>query len=157
MPAIRDGFPDVCLLIAGDGSLRGDLDRLVETTGLTQSVRFLGWRHDIPEALAVADLLVLPPLGEPFGLLLLEAMALRKPVVGSAVGGMRNVVADGETGYLAPPADHAALAAKVMHLLSSPVTRTSMGDAGRRCVKKHFSLSAQISGTYALCRDSSDG
>ena len=150
MPAIHDRFPDVCLLIAGDGPLRGDLERLVETIGLVQSVRFLGWRHDMPGVLAAADLVVLPSLWEPFGLVLLEAMALRKPVVGSAVGGIPEVVVDGETGYLVPPADHAALSAKVVQLLSSPEARNAMGRAGRQRVEKHFSLSARTSGTYAL-------
>lgn len=80
---------------------------------------------------------VLPSLYEPFGMVFLEAMAMEKPVVGSAVGGIPEIVTDG-TGFLIPPRDPKALASRVNYLLSHPAKARKLGRAGRRRVKRHF-------------------
>ena len=90
--------------------------------------------------MASLDILVQPSLRETFGRVLIEAMASRKPVIATRVGGMPEIVVDGESGLLVPPEDPPALAAAILSLLQDPAHVRAMGEAGRCRVEEHFSL-----------------
>lgn len=142
--AVRElGRDDVhVVLFGGDvergGAFRAELERLA--AGL--NVHFAGFRADAAPALGEADALVLPSWIEGLPLVVLEAMALAKPVVATAVGGTPEAVLDGETGLLVPPRDVPALAAALGRLLGDEDLRRQLGVAGRERVEKHFSARA---------------
>jgi N-acetyl-alpha-D-glucosaminyl L-malate synthase BshA len=106
------------LVLAGDGPQRPEVEAEVERLGLGERVRFLGKVDAVAELLRSADLFLLPSASESFGLSALEAMACGVPVVGTEVGGLREVVRNGETGALVPVGDVDALAARSIELLT---------------------------------------
>ena len=99
--------------------------------GVSEKVRFLGWRDDIPEIMPVLDIFVLPSLNEGMGRVLVEAMAAGRPIVASKVGGIPDLISQGKNGLLVPPADPKALARGIALLIEDPDTRRQMGDNGR--------------------------
>jgi glycosyltransferase involved in cell wall biosynthesis len=124
------------LLIAGEGPEQAALARQVQARGLEGRVHFLG-RVDRPKAVALfkgSSFFVLPSRMEPFGIVNLEAMAAGKAVVASRVGGVPEVVRDGESGLLIPPADVPALAAALRQVGTDDVLRERLGAAGRKRV-----------------------
>ena len=141
-------LPDVELVIAGgDGSAdaasnseRERLDDLARQHGVADRVRFVGQmsRGEMAALLRSADVVVCTPWYEPFGIVPLEAMACGIPVVGSAVGGLLDSVADGRTGILVPPRDSPAIGRAVRTLLDSPERRTAFGRAGRERALAHY-------------------
>jgi glycosyltransferase involved in cell wall biosynthesis len=142
----------VRLEIAGDGVLRGDLERLTAELGIAGQVRFLGEVADIPALLARASLFVLPSHSEGISLTLLEAMARGLAVVATKVGGNSEVVIDGETGFLVPANDPAALAAKVRQLVGDTDRCQMMGRAGRRRVEAYFDIRGVLESYERLYR-----
>ena len=120
--------------------LVASLDALRRELGLQERVRFLGWRNDVRDILAEADVLAVPSEAEPFGRVALEAMALGKPVVGTNAGGLPEVVCDGETGLLVSPGDAEALASAIRSLLRDPARAAAMGQAGRERVRTYFDI-----------------
>ncbi len=130
----------------------GEIARLADELGVRDRVRFTGRRQ--PDELrwyyAAGDVAVTTPWYEPFGLTPLEAMACGRPVVGSDVGGISFTVVDGETGFLVPPRDPAALTARLMALLADPALRERMGAAGRRRVLERFTWPVVAERTAAL-------
>ena len=112
------GEPAVECWLIGDGPERGEMERLARALGLSDRVRFLGYRQDVPALLRQCDVFVLPSLWEPFGIALVEAMVLGMPVLACRSGGVPEVVRDGETGLLVPPGDADAMAAGLQRLLS---------------------------------------
>ena len=137
-------FPGVVLLVVGDGPLRARLPEEARSAGVADRVRFLGARNDIPRIMAVLDLLVLSSRTEGLPVAPIEAMAAGRPVVVTDVGGCREVVADGETGYVVPPRDAEALAEAMGRILEDPDLRTRFGAAGRERFQRFFSLEAMI-------------
>jgi glycosyltransferase involved in cell wall biosynthesis len=131
--------PSVCLLLAGEGPEREAIRAQVERLGLTNQVRFLGLRQDVPRLLAAADLFLLTSISEGIPLTLIEAMAAGLPVVSTRVGGTGEVVIDGETGLLTPPRDDAALAEAVLRLAQMPGLRRRMGQCGAERARSLFS------------------
>jgi glycosyltransferase involved in cell wall biosynthesis len=140
LAAVR-GSPFETVLV-GDGPDRPSVEAEVRRLGLEQVVDLVGKRDDVAELLASADLFVLSSRSEGLPLSILEAMAAGLPVVASRVGGIPEVVADGETGLLVPPGDPQRLAAAVEHLLADPPLRRRLGEAGRRRVAEHFDLAS---------------
>lgn len=128
------------LLIAGDGPERPRLVSEIARLGLDGAVELLGTRGDVHELLAAADVFVLSSESEGMPMSVLEAMAAGLPVVASAVGGVPEVVRDGETGALVPPRDPAALAEAIRLLVADPALRQRFGDAGRRRVEREFAV-----------------
>jgi len=118
---------------------RDSLLALRDRLGLGRRVRFVGYREDLPRVMAGLDLLVHTAIEEPFGRVLIEAMASGKPVVATRGGGVPEVVEDGVTGYLVPPRDSPALASCIA-ALADPEMRSRMGRAGRACAVSSFSL-----------------
>ncbi len=141
---ISQKFPQAVALLAGDGSLRKFLEKHCEKQELREKVFFLGFRDDIDEIISVSDVLVLPSLNEGFGIAILEAYRQKVPVVASAVGGLPEVVKDGETGILFPPADPVALASACEKLLSDFEWSRRMGDKGRKFFEENFTKEKMI-------------
>ena len=123
--------PDVRALVVGDGSQRQALQEAAGELGIADAVRFTGFRDDARAAIAASDVFVLPSPAEPFGLVLLEAMALGRAVVAVNAGGPQEIVVDGETGRLVPANDPQALADTLAGLIARPAERLRMGRAGR--------------------------
>jgi glycosyltransferase involved in cell wall biosynthesis len=117
-----------------------EVDALTERPALRDRVFFTGWRTDLPRVIASLDILVQPSLRETFGRVLTEAMAGRKPVIATRVGGMPEVVVHNTTGLLVPPQDSKALAQAILHLLQNPAIAREMGEAGRLHVENNFAL-----------------
>lgn len=136
--------PDSCLLVVGDGPLRGDLERLARELGIAGRTRFLGHRTDVPAILPALDLFVLSSLHEGISLTLLEAMASGLAVVATRVGGTPEVVVDGHTGLLVPPGRPGLLADAIIRLLRDPRLRMEMGKAGQARVYERFGVQAMV-------------
>ncbi len=146
------GLPPWRLWIVGDGPKRPDLESLVTDLAMTDRVAFLGQRDDVSELLGLSDLFLLTSLNEGFGLVLVEAMASRLPVVATKVGGVPEVVVDGKTGLLVPSSDPGALAEAVGRLLRDRGLRDSMGEAGEDRARACFGADRMVSETVALYR-----
>ena len=139
------------LWIAGDGPLRGELARLVEELGLSERVRLLGLRDDMAALYGACDALVLSSAWEGMPNVVLEAMASARPVVATAVGAVPEMVADGETGFVVPPGDHAALAGAMGRMMDlAPEERRAMGEAGQRAVRERHSVESVVDGWEEL-------
>jgi glycosyltransferase involved in cell wall biosynthesis len=100
--------------------------------GIRDHVKFLGWRPDVASILSTFDVFAFPSLNEGMGKALVEAMAMGKPVVASNVSGIRDLVVNGENGFLVPPAKSAVLAEKIVYLLKNSHVRRAFGTAGRK-------------------------
>jgi glycosyltransferase involved in cell wall biosynthesis len=138
-PSILERFPDTHFVIAGDGPQTDNLRRLIGELGLGERVHMLGLRRDVMNVLQSLDLFVLPTHQEALGTAFIEAGAMGLPVVATAVDGVPEVVADGETGVLVPPKDPGALAAAILPFLADPARRRQFGDAAKRRVGREFS------------------
>ncbi|HPF36174.1 MAG TPA: glycosyltransferase [Candidatus Krumholzibacteria bacterium] len=144
---------DFTALIAGEGPDRAALERRTAELGLTDRVRWLGFRTDAADLMAASDLLALPTREEGFPNTLLEAMALGLPVVSTPVDGIPELVLHGETGLLVPPQDPAALAAALAALLDDPSRRRVLGEAGRRRAETEFDQTRIMDRVDALIRE----
>ena len=145
LPAVARTVPEVRLLIVGadehhvhGGSFTAELDILARELGVRERITFTGLRKDVPAIMAACDVFTLPSFEEPFGLVFLEAMAMRRPVVAIANGGTPEVVEHGRSGLLSPPWEIDALAANIVTLLTDPELRASMGAYGRSRVLEYF-------------------
>ena len=142
--------PDATLLLVGDGARRPALERLAGELGLAERVRFAGHRRDVPALLARAAVAVSASYAEGISNAILEAMAARRPVVGTAVGGTPELVRDGVTGFLVPPGAPAHLARRILTLLDDADLSRRMGEQGRAAVERDFSLEAMRQSYDAL-------
>ncbi len=131
MPEILRRCPEAHLLVAGDGEQRAALEAMTCESGLEARVRFLGYRRDVAAIAAALDVFVLPSINEGQGRVLVQAMALGKPIVASRVGGVPELLADGDAGWLVPPADPTSLAHAIGTLLQDPPHAAKLGDAAR--------------------------
>ena len=147
---VRNTVPDVRCLVAGAGSEKAALEAQVERLNLPGAVTLLGFRADATALMAAADLFVLPSLAEPFGLVLLEAMALGRPVVATRAGGPLEIVVDGETGLLVPPSSPEALAAAMERLIAGPAARRRLGENGRARFEQYFTAARMAQATLAV-------
>lgn len=141
------------LVIAGDGPLRPALEAEARAAGVADRVRFLGWRDDVPRLLAGLDVLLMPSLWEGFGLVILEAMSQRLPVIASRVSAIPEIVADGETGLLVPARDADALAGALALLLGDYGLRRHLGLLAEERLETRFSPDRMVSATVALYND----
>jgi glycosyltransferase involved in cell wall biosynthesis len=124
------------------GALRREMEAKVAALGLRDRFRFLGFRRDAPELVQAFDIVAVPSHVEPFGLASLEAMAAARPVVASRVGGIPEVVRDGQDGILVPPHDSKSMAEAIFRLLEDPQLRLAMGARGQRRAGEVFSMRA---------------
>jgi glycosyltransferase involved in cell wall biosynthesis len=128
------------LLLVGGGELEDAVRQQVVELGLQERVRFLGVRADVPAILNASDLFVLSSRWEGNPLSVMEAMAAGLPVVSTAVGGVPELVREGETGLLVPSGDAAALARALQALVDDPARREAMGKAARQHAITHFDI-----------------
>jgi glycosyltransferase involved in cell wall biosynthesis len=138
--AIRQQVPTALFVIVGDGPDRPALEARATANGLDGAVRFLGYRDDIPHVLAASDIVTMPSRSEGLPHLLLEALAVGRPVVASRVGGIPDVVHDGDTGLLVAPDAPDEVAAGVLRLLADPAAAAALAHAGQRYVQRHCSV-----------------
>jgi glycosyltransferase involved in cell wall biosynthesis len=141
---IRDAFAHVQFLVIGDGERRQELETLVRKRGLSQSVSFLGWRRDMLNVYADLDVVTLTSRNEGSPVALIEALAAARPVVSTTVGGVPEVVINGQTGITVPVADPSALAHAVLTLLADRPLAERLGAAGRRHVYPRYDSSRLV-------------
>ena len=145
--------PDARLVLVGDGDRRPLLERLARRLGIADRCHFLGQRRDGPAILARAVAGVSASHAEGISNAILEAMALRLPVVATAVGGTPEIVREGQDGYLVPPGAPAALARRMLDLLGDAALRRRLGERGRRIVEREFGLGQMRTGYDALYQE----
>jgi glycosyltransferase involved in cell wall biosynthesis len=139
-------------LLVGDGPDRSVVEEEIRRLGIEPSVHVLGNRSDVHELLATADVFALSTRSEGLPLSILEAMAAGLPVVASNVGGVAELVVQGETGMLVPPGDPGALAETIEGLLGDQPLARRLGEAARMRVAEHFDLAAVQDAHLALYR-----
>lgn len=115
----KNDIPNLKLLLVGSGEMRQNLENSVEYKKMSDYVIFAGFRRDVPNMLAAMDVFSIPSWYEAFGNVTVEAMLAKKPVIGSRVGGIQEVIQDGINGWLVPSADAEALAEKIIHIYNN--------------------------------------
>lgn len=135
--------PDTTFVFLGDGELLDELKNAASNLGIEENVRFPGWRLDVAEAMSIFNIFVLPSLNEGMGRVLVEAMALGKPIVASNVGGIPDLVVDGENGFLVPAGDIETMVARINDLLESMEKREKMGGNGKK-IAVNFSADVMV-------------
>ena len=161
MALVRDAIPDAHLAIIGKedrpahshANVYGaQVRRRITELGLDDCVHWVGWRNDGPQVMADLDILAVPSWEEPFGLVVTEAMAMERPVVGFASGALPEIITAGVEGLLTAPRDPRALADSLISLLNDPVLRGEMGRRGRERVLRQFSPDRQAREMAAVYR-----
>ncbi len=145
--------PKTIFIYAGGGPLMEEAERLAEKLGLKESIRFLGWRDDIPELLAAMDVFLLVSLWEGLPQTIIQAMASGKPVVATSVDGSKEIVKDGINGFLISPGKPEEAAQKVLFLLSNENLREKMGEEGVKTVEKGFSIQEMMDSLEKAWKD----
>ena len=140
LESLKKKIPQIKLFLIGDGHLRKDLEAQVERLGLKNEVIFAGNQKDIPGCLSVIDLFVLPSIWEGFGIVLVEAMLMEKPVVATNVGSMKDIVVEGKTGLLVEPDNSDSMANAILKLFEDKAVRMSMGKEGRKRAVELFDI-----------------
>ncbi len=151
-PEILRRCPEAHVVLVGDGELRQALTERARRLGVESRVIFTGYREDVPSLIAGMDVFVLPSLNEGMGRVLVMAMALGKPIVASRVGGVPELLGQGEAGLLIPPADPASLSNAVCMLLEDPERARAMAEAGWRRAPR-YSAEAMIESLARVYRE----
>jgi glycosyltransferase involved in cell wall biosynthesis len=146
-------IPNAKLLVIGDGELKEELIKTCIYLSISQNVIFTGFRKDVNRIIEEIDLLVLSSLGEGFGLVCLEAMAMGKPIVASNVMAIPEIVVNGETGILTSPKNSHSLAEGIMKLLRDPDLARKMGEKGKKRLEKQFTIEKMTRKTEELYND----
>ena len=146
----------IFLLVGEDRGIQKNLERQAIALRILDRVRLMGRRQDVPQILAASDLSVLPSHEEGFSNVILESMAAGLPVVATCVGGNPEAVVDGVTGWLVPPRNPKALAAKMIDLLNNPAKARIWGERGRRRVKEHFATERMVAKHLKLYQSASE-
>ena len=152
-PRVFAAVPSARFLIFGRGPLELQLRDEVMRRGLTEQIRFLGFRDDLDRLLPCLDLLVHPATLEGLGVILLQAAACQLPIVAAAAGGIPEVVRDGVNGRLVAPRDAQALGEAMIELLNDAEGRRRMGVAGRRIVEEEFSIDKMVEENLKVYRE----
>ena len=142
--------PGLRLVLMGEGPLAGRLQELVLEAGLSRQTIFTGFRLDVPNLLAAADVFVLPSLTEGLPQSMMEAMAAGRAVIAASVGGVPEIVEHGVTGLLVPPRDSQALAEAILQLVKHPALRESLGANARAAALERFGVGHMIECYNAL-------
>lgn len=145
--------PEAVFALVGDGPERGKLETYVKEMNLEKRLVFLGYREDIQEILSGCDLFVLPSLYEGLPLAILEAMAAGKPVIASDINGTDEIINDGKTGILVPPADPNAIAEAIRRVLSDPSLARNLAASGKERAYSEFSSKKMVEGVTRVYED----
>ncbi|MBW8000507.1 MAG: glycosyltransferase family 4 protein [Planctomycetes bacterium] len=141
---ISEGI-DISAVICGTGHKEEFLKKFVEDENLNENIFFPGFRKDIPEVLKALDIFVMTSMTiESLSIVTLEAMAMRNPVIATNIGGLPEVVVDGETGIIIEPCNADVLADSIKYLLENPEKRFQMGQQGRKRVCEHFTIEKNV-------------
>lgn len=152
LPELVEAIPNLKVVFVGDGELRAEAEELAKKLGVFGAARFLGFRKDVYEILEMGDAFILSSFREGLPLTVLEAMACGLPVVGSDVVGIRDVVVNGETGYLVD-FDSSDLKEALQRLYSDRALREKMGKRGRERVEAEFSLDRFVEDTLGVYKE----
>ncbi len=152
MTALIKDYPNVRVLMFGRGALQPELENEVKNRGLSDIIRFTGFRTDLPRWMGALDILAHPADMEGLGVSLLQASAAAVPIVTSRAGGLPEAVADGVSGVLISPGDVPALTASLRQFLDDKDLRMRMGQAGRQRILAEFSVEAMVQGNLAVYR-----
>ena len=143
-------LPNTGFIIAGEGELKKQTEDLALELGVSDRVFFIGRCERVSDLLKISDVCVLSSISEGFSNSILEYMAASKPVVSTDVGGAREAVIDGETGYIVKARDYETMGGRILSLLHSPDRARAMGFRGRALVEEKFSCAAQLNNTLNL-------
>ena len=141
---VHDAIPNVSFVVAGQGKLKEELKAFASELNLKDEVFFIGRCDRVGDLLSVSDVGVLSSKAEGFSNSILEYMAAALPVVATDVGGAKEVVIQGTTGYLVPSGDADAMSARLIGLLREPKLARAMGESGRELVARKFSWNTQV-------------
>ncbi len=154
LPNLVKEWPALSCLFVGEGDSRESLQDLAKRLGVEQACRFVGGSDAVADFYAAADIVVLPSLSEGFPFVLLEALAMSRPVVATRVNGVPEIIEDGRTGLLVPPRDPQALETAIRRLLLDPAKAAHMGRAGRTRVAQRFTVEKMIEETVKAYKPS---
>lgn len=143
---------DVEFLVSGAGPEESNLRRLARSLGISEKVTFVPNLNDFAQSLAAMDIFCLPSLRQGLGTIMLEAMAMGKPVIASGVGGVYSIVRNNETGLMVPPSNSEQLAHRVLELLGDPAKARAIGERARSMVREQFGVEKMIQQTTELYR-----
>ena len=147
MPDIMEVFPDVKLLILGNGAEKEQLVNQAAALGIENNISFLGYQQNPYDHIVQSDIIVLPSLFEPFGLVYIEAFALKTPVVAFDVPASNELITNNETGILVPVYDSRVMAEKIIYLLQNPLERKRLAENGFNKYTDYYLTSRMISET----------
>jgi len=150
MPRVLAAQPQARLFIVGEGDMRTALEAQVSALDIGHAVTFTGFRTDVPRWLALCDVFAMPSHMEGLCTSVLDALAMRRPVVASAVGGLPEIIDHERTGLLVPPRDPEALGDAIVRLLGDRDLGRRLADAGRAHVEQSFSVEGMVSGTLRV-------
>lgn len=150
LPALVAEWPSLVCLFVGEGECREPLRTLARAKGVERSCRFAGARNDVIDWYAAADVVVLPSLSEGFPFVVLEALAMSRPVVATDVNGVPEIIRDGVHGVLVPPRNPQALEAAVRKMLHDPVWAVRMAQAGQKEVTARFTVGKMVQDTFKV-------
>ena len=152
---VKEKIPNIKLLIVGEGNkkFKDYLKHLAFKLDVSDNVIFTGYRDDVPAIFHHCDLLLVPSWNEPFGRVVIEAMAAGVPVIGANSGGVREIVEDGITGYLVSPKDPTKIAEKIIYLFHHPKLAKKIGNEGKKAVKEKFSIQNYIEGIEKIIQE----
>jgi len=149
---LKNTIPTLECLIIGEGGEKLRLSARIRELELSHCVHLVGFRQDIPALLTLLDVVAIPSFEEGIPQSLTQALAMERPVVASAVGGVPEVVKDGVTGLLVPPREPAILAEKIAFILNNPSSGARMGQLGRQVIHERYSLESMVIQTENLYR-----
>ncbi len=149
-PTVLARHPDAVLIVVGDGPERQPLQSLSRELGIEDAVMFVGWQNNVLGWISKSDVVVVPSIGEGFGLVFLEAYAAQRPVVAFDVAPSNEIIRHAETGFLVPLPDASEMGSAIADLLDDPKLRTRFGCEGRKVLSEHFSLERVVQETVAF-------
>jgi len=155
IPMVVKEIPGVIFVIGGDGPLRTFHEALARKLNIEKSCIFIGRipHRELPPYYSACDIFVIPSIIEAFGIVTVEAMASGKPVIGTNVGGLRDIVRDGVSGFLVRPKNSNDIADKIIALIENPKLRMEMGIKGRKIAEENFDINNRIDTILSVYHD----
>jgi glycosyltransferase involved in cell wall biosynthesis len=150
MPHVLERFPEAVCILVGEGPTRRRLETLAQELGIGKHVIFAGFRQDVARFISLCDVFAVSSEMEGLCSTILEAMALRRPVVSTRAGGIPDIVKDGVNGLLVAPGDPDALARGMLRVLENPRAASELAEEGRRTVERRFTTERMVASTLAV-------